>query len=87
MEEARMIQATVAVYPMGEAGTAAIDAAIERLRDAGVVVAVRSMATELEGDAAVVFEALRDAFAAASEHGGVAMTLTVSNACPAPIRP
>jgi uncharacterized protein YqgV (UPF0045/DUF77 family) len=82
-----MIQATVAIYPMSEASTAAIDAAIERLRAAGVVVAVRSMATELEGEMALVFAALQDAFAAAAEHGGVAMTVTVSNACPAPYRP
>lgn len=77
-----MIQATIAIHPVGSAGTSAVDAAIASLRAAGVVVAVRSMHTELEGDEARLFAALRDAFDAAAAHGGVVMTVTVSNACP-----
>lgn len=77
-----MIQATIAIHPAGGAGTAAIDAAIAQLRAAGVVVAVRSMHTELAGDEATLFEAIRAAFAAAAQHGGVVMSVTVSNACP-----
>ena len=77
-----MIQATVAVYPMGQADNGAIDAAIESLRAAGIVVGVRSMQTEIAGDTDAVFAAARDAFDAAAARGGVAMTLSISNACP-----
>lgn len=79
-----MIQATVAVYPLGQTDLGAIDRAIERLRAAGVVTEVRPMQTELTGEEEVVFAALRDAFEAAAAVGGVAMTVTLSNACPVP---
>lgn len=77
-----MIQATVAVYPIGQPDNAAIERAIEALRGAGVVKEVRAMHTELAGDAEAVFGALRDAFRAAASLGGVVMTVSISNACP-----
>jgi uncharacterized protein YqgV (UPF0045/DUF77 family) len=81
-----MIQATVAIYPLGQADYAAVDAAIERLHGAGVAANVRPMHTEITGDETMCFAALRDAFQAAAALGGVVMTITVSNACPAPPR-
>ena len=66
-----MIQATVAVYPIGQPDVAAVDAALRHLRVPGVELEVRAMQTELLGPA--------DA-----ETGGVVMTVTVSNACPVP---
>ena len=77
-----MIQATIAIYPLGQRDNAAIERAIERLRAAGVVAEVRSMHTEIAGDEEAVFGALRDAFGAAAARGGVVMTVSVSNACP-----
>ena len=79
-----MIQATVAIYPLGQADDSAIRFAIEELQAAGVVADVRSMHTEVAGDVEVVFGALRDAFRAAATRGGVVMTVSISNACPVP---
>jgi uncharacterized protein YqgV (UPF0045/DUF77 family) len=81
-----MIQATVAIYPLGQADYAAVDLAIEQLHGPGLVVDVRSMQTEIAGDETAVFAALRDAFRAAAAKGGVVMTVSVSNACPFPGR-
>jgi uncharacterized protein YqgV (UPF0045/DUF77 family) len=83
LEEAVMIQATIAIYPLGQADHAAVHAAIERLRTAGVVTEVRSMYTEIAGDEEAVFAALQGAYRAAAAHGGVVMIVSVSNACPA----
>lgn len=77
-----MIQATVAIYPVGQPDNAAIERAIEQLRAAGVVTHVRAMHTELAGDEDDVFTALREAFRTAASVGGVVMTASVSNACP-----
>lgn len=77
-----MIQATVAIYPLGQPDDAAIELAIEQLRAAGVVAHVRAMHTELAGSEEAIFAALRDAFEAAATRGGVVMTVSVSNACP-----
>lgn len=79
-----MIQATVAVYPIGQRDYEAVDQAIEVLREAGVAVDVRTMQTEISGDEATVFEAIAAAFRIAANAGGVVMTVTVTNACPAP---
>lgn len=76
------MQAVVAVYPLAQEGLAGVDRALEALRSvAGVSVTVRSMNSELAGDDEAVFEALRRAWAAASE-GPAVMTATLSNACP-----
>ena len=82
-----MIQATVAVYPIGQGDYAAVDRAIEQLRHAGLAMDVRAMHTEISGDAATVFAALAAAFRVAAEAGGVVMTVTVTNACPVPPSP
>lgn len=77
-----MIQATVAVYPLGAEG--AVEAAIDAIARAGVHYDVRPMHTELRGETDAVFAAVRAAWGAAAARGGVVMTLTVSNACPLP---
>ena len=82
-----MIQATVAVYPLGHPDNAAIELAIEQLRAAAVVAQVRAMNTELAGDEEAVFGALREAFRAAASVGGVVMSVSVSNACPVDLSP
>lgn len=79
-----MIQATVAILPLGQPVDAAVDLAIERLRARGVLVEVRAMQTEIAGEDDAVFAALQDAFRAASASGGVVMNVSVSNACPVP---
>jgi uncharacterized protein YqgV (UPF0045/DUF77 family) len=84
MEEGLMIQATLAIYPLGAGDFRAIDRAIEALKAANVAMETRAMQTELGGPADAVFGAIRAAFEAAAEEGGVVMTVTVSNACPLP---
>ena len=42
-----MMQATIAIYPLGQADDAAVDDAIDRLRAAGVVTEVRPIYTEV----------------------------------------
>ncbi|GBD24098.1 hypothetical protein HRbin29_01771 [bacterium HR29] len=78
-----MIQATAAVYPLGDA-PGAIEAAIEAVAASGVTYEVRPMQTELRGEPDAVFAAIRAAFDAAAARGGVVMTVTISNACPLP---
>lgn len=76
------IQATVAVYPLQQEGWEAIDRAAAALARPGVEVEVRTMQSELVGEAGPIFEALRAAFEAAAALGPTVMTVTLSNACP-----
>ena len=79
-----MIQATLAIYPLGQSDYRAVDRALDALQAAGVTMETRAMQTELSGPADVVFAAIRAAFDAAAGEGGVVMNVTVSNACPLP---
>ncbi len=77
------VSAQVSIYPLGQSDLApAIEAAWKAFEARGLAYRPGSMSTLLEGEEAVVFAALRDAFRAASEHGGTVMVVTVSNACP-----
>ena len=79
-----MIQATVAIYPLGQEGFRAVDRAIEALQTSGVEFEVRAMHTELRGEPGAVFDAIRAAYDAAAAEGGVVMTVSISNVCPLP---
>ncbi len=84
MAEDGVIQATLAVYPLDQAGNAAIDRALEAIAASGVSYETRSMQTEVMGTPEAVFEAIRAAYDAAAAAGGVVLTTTISNACPLP---
>ena len=73
----------VAVYPIGQGDYRAVDAAIEALKASGLEVSVGKMQSEVTGDVRVVFAALAEAYARAAELGGIVMTVTASNVCPA----
>ncbi|GAB4323988.1 MAG: hypothetical protein Kow0010_05720 [Dehalococcoidia bacterium] len=79
-----MIQATIAIYPLGNEDFRAIHRAIDALRAGGVELDVRAMHTELRGEPNAVFAAIRAAYDAAAAEGGVVMTVSVSNVCPLP---
>lgn len=79
-----MIQATIAVYPLGEEGFRAIDRAIDAIAATGVEFEVRAMHTELRGEGDIVFRAIRAAYDAAAATSGVVVTVSISNACPLP---
>jgi len=73
------VSAQFALYPLGTDATPdAVHAAIERARRAGITVVERPLCTHLYGRGADVFDALRDAFAAArSRAPHVAMTIAL----------
>ncbi len=75
--------AQISVYPLRQDRLGpAIEAVRASLADRGLTPEVGSMSTIVSGEDAVIFSALRDAFAKAAELGEVVMTFTVSNACP-----
>lgn len=79
------ISAQISLYPLGQSDLAApIQAVLDALAAHGLPYRVGSMSTVTWGDDAVVFAALQEAFASATQHGGAVMAITVSNACPLP---
>lgn len=82
MGKKTMIQATLAAYPLQQAGYDAVHRAIDALRLSGVSVETQRMYTMIAGDQQAVFQALQAAFDAAASLGLTVMTVTISNACP-----
>jgi len=82
------VTAQISLYPLGQADLSpAIEAVLGVLRNHGLPLEMGSMSTLTWGDHGAVFAALRDAFAAAVEHGPAVLQVTLSNACPLPIPP
>lgn len=78
-----IVSAQVAIYPLRqERLTPAIAVVRRALEAAGLRPEIGAMSTMVTGEAATVFRALEEAFAAAGAMGHVVMTVTVSNACP-----
>ena len=77
-----MIQACIAVYPLGQQNYDAVRRALDALAAADVEVTSGTMNTVISGSEAAVFDAIRAAFAAAAERGATVQTVTISNACP-----
>lgn len=77
-----MIQACIAVYPLGQQDYDAVHRAIDALAAADVEVTSGTMNTVISGNEAAVFDAIRAAFTAAAERGATVLTVTISNACP-----
>jgi len=79
------LSAQVSLYPLGQADLApAIQAVLDALAARGLPYEVGSMSTLTWGDDEILFIALREAFAAATQSGPAVMVMTVSNACPLP---
>jgi uncharacterized protein YqgV (UPF0045/DUF77 family) len=75
--------APVSIYPMGQEHIGPAVATVATALEAhGLSPEVGPMSTHIVGEAAAIFAALCEAFAAAAEAGQVVMTLTISNACP-----
>lgn len=80
---AMIVSAQVSVYPLRQESLApGIRVVTDALERAGLSVQPGPMSTLVVGEAAAVFDALRDGFAAAASQGHLVMTATVSNACP-----
>lgn len=77
--------AQISIYPLRQDR---LGPAVEIVRTAlaahGLTSQVGAMSTIVVGEDTVIFAALAEAFAKASETGEVVMTATVSNACPIP---
>ena len=78
-----VVSAQISVYPLRqERLSPAVEAVRQALEERGLQPQVGPMSTIVTGEAAAVFAALREAFSRAAATGQVAMTVTVSNACP-----
>jgi len=84
MDTDAVIQANVSVYPLLQTDYRGVHRAIEALERSGLDVRAGTTATTILGGEAEVFDALREAFAAARETGPTVMTVTVTDACPLP---
>lgn len=83
-----LASAQVAVYPLrSEHVTPAIRAVVDALAAAGLRPEIGPMSTLVTGEAETIFSALRDGFLRAASAGPLVLTVTVSNACPAPPPP
>jgi uncharacterized protein YqgV (UPF0045/DUF77 family) len=77
------VSAQISLYPLRQERLGpAIEALREELARADLDPQVGPMSTLVTGEADRVFAALRAGFERAAAAGPVAMTLTVSNACP-----
>lgn len=81
------VSAQISLYPLRQEK---LGPPIETLRFAlerhGLEVHVGPMSTLVTGEASQIFQALRDGFEQLAGEGQVAMVVTVSNACPVPVR-
>jgi uncharacterized protein YqgV (UPF0045/DUF77 family) len=78
-----IISAQLSLYPLRQEHlSSAIQVVHDALTAAGLQPEVGPMSTLVTGDAAVVFDALHEAFMRAAVSGHVVLTITVSNACP-----
>ncbi len=79
------VTAQISLYPLrtSHLGTA-IEDAVARFRAAGLGVWEGPMSTVIAGELDTVCASLRDAFAAAAEHGEAVLVVTISNGCPVP---
>ncbi len=77
--------AQISVYPLRQEHLGpAVEIVRETLEAHGLQAQVGPMSTIVTGEAGIVFAALAEAFDKAARTGQVAMTFTVSNACPVP---
>lgn len=77
------VSAQISLYPLRQERLGpAIEAFRQALERAGLDPQVGPMSTLVSGDPARVFAGLRAGFEQAAAGGPVAMTVTVSNACP-----
>jgi uncharacterized protein YqgV (UPF0045/DUF77 family) len=78
-------QAQVSLYPLRqESLSPSIEGAIRIFKEHRLQVEIGPMSTWIAGDDETVLAAIQKAYRKAASSGAVVMTLTLSNACPAP---
>jgi uncharacterized protein YqgV (UPF0045/DUF77 family) len=86
--ERSVTMAQVSLYPLRQTSLGpAIRGAVRVFRQHGLAARVGEMSTLVWGSEQAVFAALEETFHRAAECGDTVMTVTVSNACPAPEAP
>ena len=77
------ISAQVSLYPLRQQSLApAIDRTLAIFKNSALQVSPGAMSSIVSGEDDILFDALREAFRAASAEGDVVMAVTFSNACP-----
>ncbi len=81
------VSAQVSLYPLRqESLSPAIEEALRAFRENDLEVQPGAMSTMIIGEDSDVFAALQEAFRRVAEQGHVVMVVTISNACPVPVR-
>jgi len=82
-----VISAQVSLYPLKQLDIyPTINETIELFTDYGLTMVPSTMSTVITGSEELLWKAMHDAFLLASQHGETVMLLTVSNACPKPVK-
>ena len=77
------VAAQISLYPLRQTSLSpAIENTLRVLREHGLEVSPGTMSTVASGEDEAVFDALKQAYRAASENGDVVMVVTLPNACP-----
>lgn len=78
-----VVQAEISLYPLKtESLSGPIEEFCGLLKRPGLKIETGPMSTRVKGEAAEVFDALREAFVQSAHSGPVVMALKVSNTCP-----
>ena len=82
--EIMRVQAEVSLYPLRQNDLSeAIEQFVESLKSNNLKVRTGPMSSVISGDESIVFESLQKAFAQAAKEYDVALTVKISNRCPA----
>jgi uncharacterized protein YqgV (UPF0045/DUF77 family) len=82
------ISAQVSLYPLRQTKLSpAIDGALQVFQSYKLEVQPGSMSTMITGEEEELFAGLREAFRRAASHGDLVLNVSLSNACPAVIKP
>jgi hypothetical protein len=81
------ITAQVSRYPLRESAAPEKGEALQVFRKCAVEVEPDAVSTLLVGHDTTIFPALQQAFCHAAEQGKAVMVMTLSNDCPAQVRP
>jgi len=77
-----MVSAQISLYPLRQESIGpAIRHFVRMLRQRGLRSRVGAMSTLVWGEEETIFDALKEAFHRAAEHGDTVMVVTLSNAC------
>lgn len=81
------ISAQVSLYPLKQLDIyPAVNETIQIFKEYGLTVIPGTMSTVIAGSEDLLWKAMHNAFLVASQYGETVMLLTISNACPKPVK-